>query len=116
MHVLLRYLRRAGYFSEEGQPTDGQLPERFVAQREEAAFEELVRRHGPMVLGVCDRRIGAVRDHLGQLDLFYLPATLIIRCLGFVLLTRVPCLLFSPICRMFTAGSGRMADVTFRKR
>jgi RNA polymerase sigma-70 factor (ECF subfamily) len=53
--MLLRYLRRAGYFHEEGRPTDGQLLERFVAQREEAAFEELVRRHGPMVLGVCRR-------------------------------------------------------------
>jgi RNA polymerase sigma-70 factor (ECF subfamily) len=35
--------------------TDGQLLECFVAQREEAAFEALVRRHGPMVLGVCRR-------------------------------------------------------------
>ena len=52
MNMLLRYLRRAGYFSEEGRPTDGQLLERFVDRREEAAFEELVRRHGPMVLGV----------------------------------------------------------------
>jgi hypothetical protein len=37
MHVLLRYLRRAGYFPEEGRPTDGQLLERFATQREEAA-------------------------------------------------------------------------------
>ena len=32
---------------------EGQLLERFVAQRDEAAFEALVVRHGPMVLGVC---------------------------------------------------------------
>jgi len=35
--------------------TDGQLLSHFVADRNEAAFEALVRRHGPMVLGVCRR-------------------------------------------------------------
>src|SRR5438874_8562120 len=35
--------------------SDAELLLRFVRQRDEAAFEELVRRHGPMVLGVCRR-------------------------------------------------------------
>jgi RNA polymerase sigma factor (sigma-70 family) len=35
--------------------TDGELLERFVARRDEAAFEALLRQHGPMVLGVCRR-------------------------------------------------------------
>jgi RNA polymerase sigma factor (sigma-70 family) len=35
--------------------SDGALLERFIAVRDEAAFELLVRRHGPMVLGVCER-------------------------------------------------------------
>ncbi len=37
------------------EPTDGQLLGRYVATRDAASFETLVRRHGPMVLGVCRR-------------------------------------------------------------
>ena len=39
----------------DGGLSDGQLLERFVRQRDEAAFEVLVWRHGPMVLGVGHR-------------------------------------------------------------
>ena len=34
---------------------DGALLERFLSRRDEAAFEALVRRHGPMVLATCRR-------------------------------------------------------------
>lgn len=45
---------------EHAERSDRQLVSRFVARRDEAAFREMVRRHGPMVLGVCRRMLGEV--------------------------------------------------------
>src|SRR5262245_34849622 len=47
--------------------SDRRLLERFLVQREEAAFAALVRRHGPMVLGVCER---VLRDRCDAEDAF----------------------------------------------
>jgi RNA polymerase sigma factor (sigma-70 family) len=42
--------------------SDASLLTRFLAERDEAAFAALVRRHGPMVMGVCRRILGHAHD------------------------------------------------------
>ena len=53
--TVLRNVRRSLLRHDNAGQTDGTLLECFITQRDEAAFEALVRRHGPMVLGVCRR-------------------------------------------------------------
>jgi RNA polymerase sigma factor (sigma-70 family) len=61
LHRLMRSLRTL-----TGPPvaglSDAQLLERFVASRDEAAFELLLWRHGPTVLGVCRRLLSDPND------------------------------------------------------
>jgi RNA polymerase sigma factor (sigma-70 family) len=52
---LLRHLHRLADAGGSAGRTDGQLLRGFVLRREEAAFAELVHRHGPMVLALCRR-------------------------------------------------------------
>ena len=41
---------------------EGELLERFLSQRDETAFEEILARHGPMVLGICRRWLDDPHD------------------------------------------------------
>src|SRR5262245_18939844 len=61
MKSVLRHLRKVALAEGQSDPTDGRLLEDFAVRGDGAAFEELVRRHGPMVLGVCRRVLG--NDH-----------------------------------------------------
>src|SRR5262249_36198375 len=53
--TVLHYLRRLVAVRGSGETTDDELLARFRARHDETAFAELMRRHGPMVLGVCRR-------------------------------------------------------------
>lgn len=62
MSGFIRHLRQVMLRRERTGMTDGQLLTCFIERRDEAAFEELVRLHGPMVLGVCRRVLGDTPD------------------------------------------------------
>jgi RNA polymerase sigma factor (sigma-70 family) len=57
---LLPALRRVVFVREAADRPDGELLGAFVAERDADAFAVLVRRHGPMVLGVCRRVVGDI--------------------------------------------------------
>jgi RNA polymerase sigma-70 factor (ECF subfamily) len=59
---VIRHLRKVACRHDADHLTDGQLLERFLTAREDAAFEALVGRHGPMVLGVCRRVLTNAHD------------------------------------------------------
>jgi DNA-directed RNA polymerase specialized sigma24 family protein len=65
LQPVIRRIRRIVGAEDLAATGDGQLLARFAADRDEAAFAELVQRHGPMVLRVCRRFLpdaGAAED------------------------------------------------------
>jgi RNA polymerase sigma-70 factor (ECF subfamily) len=58
----LRRLSTAMYAHEAAGVPDARLLESFISRKDEAAFEALLRRHGPMVWGVCRRVLGHAQD------------------------------------------------------
>jgi RNA polymerase sigma factor (sigma-70 family) len=60
--AVIPQLRRFVLFEDGGGLTDASLLGRFIEKRDEDAFEGLMRRHGPMVLGVCRRILPNPQD------------------------------------------------------
>jgi RNA polymerase sigma factor (sigma-70 family) len=60
--LVLQHLRKTIRRQAEGALADGALLERFISQRDEAAFEVLVWRHGPLLLSLCQRLIQNSHD------------------------------------------------------
>src|SRR4051794_11567373 len=61
-HPIMQQLRRVVLSHEDRMLTDGQLLGNFIVHHDAGAFEFLVRRHGPMVWGVCRRALPNVHD------------------------------------------------------
>jgi RNA polymerase sigma factor (sigma-70 family) len=59
---VIEHVRRAVLLSDGAGMTDGELLSRFLDGRNEDAFAALVKRHGPMVWGVCRRLLPTHHD------------------------------------------------------
>ncbi len=62
LDLVLRHVRQLASADSLSELTDGELLKRFLSRHDESAFEELVRRLGPMVLGVCRRILANGHD------------------------------------------------------
>src|SRR5262245_39592926 len=76
MSQLFQYLCSAARLRTETERTDGQLLDSFAAHGETAALEALVRRHAPMVWGVCRR---VLRNHHDAEDAFQATFLVLVR-------------------------------------
>src|SRR5271170_544361 len=59
---IVEHLNRVVLQEETDALTEAELLGRFLKERDEAAFEALLRRHGPMVLNVCRRVLRHTHD------------------------------------------------------
>lgn len=62
LHRFVSSVRQAAILRDPAALSDGRLLDAFLTCGDEAAFALLVKRHGPMVLGVCSRVLGNVHD------------------------------------------------------
>src|SRR5438093_12607790 len=62
LRTILQRLHRVADLKGPGRPSDAELLERFAVARDQAAFEVLVWRHGPMVLNLCRRMLRHEHD------------------------------------------------------
>lgn len=53
--TVLQHLYRYASTPAARRLTDAELLQRFVNDHDQQAFTEILRRHGPLVLGVCER-------------------------------------------------------------
>jgi RNA polymerase sigma factor (sigma-70 family) len=62
MNKVIQHLRQTGLAGVQSGLTDGQLLERYLSRRDQAALGALVQRHGSMVWGVCRRLLRHYQD------------------------------------------------------
>src|SRR5262249_14243296 len=62
LNNVIEHLRTVLVKQDTAKITDGDLLKRYVRERDEVAFEGLVHRHGPMVMGICRRVLHHLHD------------------------------------------------------
>jgi RNA polymerase sigma factor (sigma-70 family) len=62
LEAVVRHIRGLAADPAASEQTDGALLRAFLAGNDQAAFEALLRRHGPMVLRACRRILGVAQD------------------------------------------------------
>ncbi len=106
---VLEQLEEAG-----GGLSDGQLLARFVGARDEPAFAALLRRHGPMVLGVCRR---VLRNYHDAEDAFQATFLILARRAGSVARREsVACYLYTVAYRAALEAAAAIARRRVRER
>lgn len=110
---LLRYVHSLVETHRIGSLSNHQLLDRFAAQRDEAAFALLVRRHGPMVLGVCRRLLGHEQD---AEDAFQAVFLILARKAGAIRQTEVAGYLYRVAYRIAVRARGQNAKPILREQ
>ncbi|HEV3256015.1 MAG TPA: LpqB family beta-propeller domain-containing protein [Gemmataceae bacterium] len=62
LDAMVHYICRLAGVEPVGDQTDAQLLDRFIKHQDEAAFESLLHRHGPLVLSVCREILDDAHD------------------------------------------------------
>ena len=82
MSDVVRHLRKVVLLRDGAGLTDGQLLECFLGRGEDAALSALVRRHSPLVWGVCRRILG---NHHDAEDAFQATFLVLVRKAGAIM-------------------------------
>src|SRR5690349_9232630 len=105
--TLLRQIRGLVRDEDTNKLSDPELLRRFTEGRDEAAFTTLVKRHGPLVLGVCRRVLGSAHDADDAFQAAFLVLANKAHALGRI--ASLPCWLYQVAYRVALKARSRAA-------